>query len=237
MLHAQWQQDPGQRRTVGADKAYDVREFVDLARELNTTPHVTQNVARRGGSAIDARTTRHEGYAMSQHARPRIELKHSRPAAPTKNANWRASTRSSSRSRCSPRSPGGCCCCAISPASSPPRRPPWRSRLGNCRCCARRRSARPCQPRPRSWTPCARSPASAGICGRTVHPAGSCSHAASRSSAPWKRAGPQRNGCGEQVINHEGSARLPVTHDPRDPSDPRPVESVSVAGPEPPMVR
>jgi transposase len=73
MLHAQWQQDPGQRRTVGADKAYDVREFVDLARELNTTPHVTQNVARRGGSAIDARTTRHEGYAMSQHARPRIE--------------------------------------------------------------------------------------------------------------------------------------------------------------------
>jgi hypothetical protein len=73
MLHAQWQQAPGQRRTVGADKAYDVREFIDLARELNTTPHVTQNVARRGGSAIDARTTRHEGYAMSQHARPRIE--------------------------------------------------------------------------------------------------------------------------------------------------------------------
>jgi transposase len=73
MLHAQWQQAPGQRRTVGADKAYDVREFVDMARELNTTPHVTQNVARRGGSAIDARTTRHEGYAMSQHARPRIE--------------------------------------------------------------------------------------------------------------------------------------------------------------------
>jgi hypothetical protein len=73
MLHAQWQRAPGRRRTVGADKAYDVREFVDLTRELNTTPHVTQNVARSGGSAIDARTTRHEGYAMSQHARPRIE--------------------------------------------------------------------------------------------------------------------------------------------------------------------
>ena len=34
-------------------------------RELNTTPHVTQNLARPGGSAIDGRTTRHEGYAMS----------------------------------------------------------------------------------------------------------------------------------------------------------------------------
>jgi transposase len=73
MLHAQWQRAPGRHRTVGADKAYDVREFVDVTRELGTTPHVTQNLARSGGSAIDARTTRHEGYAISQHARPRIE--------------------------------------------------------------------------------------------------------------------------------------------------------------------
>jgi transposase len=73
MLHAQWLQAPGRRRTVGADKGYDVREFVDLTRELGTTPHVAQNLARRGGSAIDGRTTRHDGYAMSQHARPRIE--------------------------------------------------------------------------------------------------------------------------------------------------------------------
>jgi transposase len=73
MLEAQWQRAPGRRRTVGADKAYDVREFVDIVRELGTTPHVTQNVARSGGSAIDGRTTRHPGYAMSQHARPRIE--------------------------------------------------------------------------------------------------------------------------------------------------------------------
>ena len=49
------------------------REFVELMREMNTTPHVTQNLARPGGSAIDGRTTRHDGYAMSQHARPRIE--------------------------------------------------------------------------------------------------------------------------------------------------------------------
>ena len=73
MLHAQWKRAPGRRRPVGADKGYDVRDFVDTTRELGATPHVTQNLARRGGSAIDGRTTRHVGYAMSQHARPRIE--------------------------------------------------------------------------------------------------------------------------------------------------------------------
>lgn len=73
MMHDQWQCEPWRRRTLGADKAYDSVDFVDVMRELNTTPHVTQNLARPGGSAIDGRTTRHEGYAMSQHARPRIE--------------------------------------------------------------------------------------------------------------------------------------------------------------------
>jgi transposase len=73
MLHTQWKGAPWRQRTVGADKAYDVREFIDVTRELATTPHVAQNLARPGGSAIDARTTRHPGYAMSQHARPRIE--------------------------------------------------------------------------------------------------------------------------------------------------------------------
>ena len=73
MLEAQWKRAPARRRTIGADKAYDVREFVDLMRELGCTPHVAQNLNRRGGSAIDGRTTRHVGYAMSQHARPRIE--------------------------------------------------------------------------------------------------------------------------------------------------------------------
>jgi transposase len=73
MLHAQWKRAPGRRRTLGADKAYDVHGFIDVVRDLGTTPHVTQNLARRGGSAIDGRTTRHPGYAMSQHARPRIE--------------------------------------------------------------------------------------------------------------------------------------------------------------------
>jgi len=73
MLHDQWQRAPERRRTVGADKAYDDAQFVELAREIHVTPHVTQNLARPGGSAIDGRTTRHDGYAMSQHARPRIE--------------------------------------------------------------------------------------------------------------------------------------------------------------------
>ena len=73
MVHAQWERAPGRRRTLGADKGYDSFEFVDLLREMDTTPHVTQNLTRPGGSAIDARTTRHPGYAMSQHARPRIE--------------------------------------------------------------------------------------------------------------------------------------------------------------------
>ena len=73
MITAQWEEAPGRRRTLGADKAYDVAGFVEQVRDLNTTPHVVQNLARRGGSAIDGRTTRHPGYAMSVHARPRIE--------------------------------------------------------------------------------------------------------------------------------------------------------------------
>jgi hypothetical protein len=72
MLHAQWQRALGRRRTVGVDKAYDVPEFIDLTRELGTTPHIAQKLARPGG-AIDGRSTRNVGYAMSQHARPRIE--------------------------------------------------------------------------------------------------------------------------------------------------------------------
>jgi transposase len=61
------------RRTLGADKNYDTRDFVAVTRGIGVTPHVTQNLARPGGSAIDGRTTRHVGYAMSQHARPRVE--------------------------------------------------------------------------------------------------------------------------------------------------------------------
>src|SRR5512134_610698 len=50
--HAERTRAPWRRRTVGADKAYDVRAFVGLSRELGATPHVTQNLTRRGGSAL-----------------------------------------------------------------------------------------------------------------------------------------------------------------------------------------
>jgi transposase len=65
---------PGTHRiTVGADKAYDTRDFVNECRHLNVTPHVAQNVKRSGGSAVDGRTTRHRGYEVSQRKRKRIE--------------------------------------------------------------------------------------------------------------------------------------------------------------------
>jgi len=59
--------------TLGADKNYDTRDFVARARALGVTPHVSQNVKRTGGSAIDGRTTRHDGYEQSQACRPRVE--------------------------------------------------------------------------------------------------------------------------------------------------------------------
>jgi transposase len=58
--------------TLGADKAYDTADFVMELREINVTPQVAQNLSGRR-SAIDARTTRHPGYAASQRARKRIE--------------------------------------------------------------------------------------------------------------------------------------------------------------------
>jgi transposase len=62
-----------ERVTVAADKAYDTKDFVAVMRDLNVTPHVTQNEKRPGGSAIDGRTTRHAGYQVSQRKRKRIE--------------------------------------------------------------------------------------------------------------------------------------------------------------------
>ena len=59
--------------TLGADKAYDTQGFVKDLRALRVTPHVSQNVNRPGGSAIDGRTTRHSGYEVSQRIRKRIE--------------------------------------------------------------------------------------------------------------------------------------------------------------------
>jgi transposase len=60
------------RCTVGADKAFDTRDFVDAMRDLNVTPHIAQSTTGRH-SAIDARTTRHPGYEISQRTRKRVE--------------------------------------------------------------------------------------------------------------------------------------------------------------------
>lgn len=65
---------PGTRRvTLGADKGYDTREFVKELRQMNITPHIAQNLKRRGGSAMDGRTVRHAGYTVSQWKRKRVE--------------------------------------------------------------------------------------------------------------------------------------------------------------------
>jgi transposase len=64
---------PGRHRlTVAADKGYDTRDFVANLRTMAVTPHVAQHTVGRH-SAIDARTTRHPGYAISQQKRKLVE--------------------------------------------------------------------------------------------------------------------------------------------------------------------
>jgi hypothetical protein len=68
------EQIPGEHRiTGGADKRYDTKDFVAECRHMEVTPHVAQNLTRRGGSAIDERSTWHGGYQVSQRGRKRIE--------------------------------------------------------------------------------------------------------------------------------------------------------------------
>src|SRR3974377_1027143 len=61
------------RGTVGGDKGFDTADFIAECRHMRVTPHVAQNDGRRGGSALDQRTTRHAGYRISQKKRKRIE--------------------------------------------------------------------------------------------------------------------------------------------------------------------
>ena len=70
----------GKRRriTLGADKAYDVADFVDRMRERAVTPHIAvdgrlSRFGKRRATRINRRTTRHPGYAASQRLRKRIE--------------------------------------------------------------------------------------------------------------------------------------------------------------------
>lgn len=65
--------DQAAARSLGADKGYHTHGFVASCREQGITPHVAQNSARPGGSAIDGRTTRHAGYGISQVIRKLIE--------------------------------------------------------------------------------------------------------------------------------------------------------------------
>jgi transposase len=72
MANAMRKKRRGRRFTLGADKAYDRRDVVHTLQEMRVTPHFTQNDKSRR-SAVDGRTTRHAGYALSQSRRPRIE--------------------------------------------------------------------------------------------------------------------------------------------------------------------
>jgi hypothetical protein len=57
------------RVTLGADKNYDVRDFIQELRGMKVTPHVAQ----KQRTALDQRTTRHGGYQVSQNKRKRVE--------------------------------------------------------------------------------------------------------------------------------------------------------------------
>jgi transposase len=77
MLRAK-RKEVGHRITAGADKAYDAKDHVTSLRAFDVTPHVAQNMGltktgQRRKSAIDRRTTRHQGYGLSQKRRKMIE--------------------------------------------------------------------------------------------------------------------------------------------------------------------
>jgi transposase len=61
------------RVTLGADAGYDTADFIDGCRERGVTPHIAQTRDKRRRSAVDRRTTRHPGYAVSQRIRKRVE--------------------------------------------------------------------------------------------------------------------------------------------------------------------
>jgi IS5 family transposase len=58
---------------VGADRNYDTKSFIAACREMKITPHVARNDKRRGGSAIDGRTSSKAGYQVSQKKRNQVE--------------------------------------------------------------------------------------------------------------------------------------------------------------------
>jgi len=67
----QWQNAQAKRFTLGADRGFDDRGFVAALRDRHVTPHIAMREDRK--SALDGRTTRQEGYALSQRKRKRVE--------------------------------------------------------------------------------------------------------------------------------------------------------------------
>jgi hypothetical protein len=63
----------GHQKTLDADKGYDTRDVVADLRISGITPHMAQNTSRSGGSAIDCRTARHQGYDKLINSRKRFE--------------------------------------------------------------------------------------------------------------------------------------------------------------------
>lgn len=70
LLRRQRRRSGRRQLTVGADRGYDVKDFVAGVRELGATPHIAR---KKRASAIDGRTTRHAGYAVSQRRRKTVE--------------------------------------------------------------------------------------------------------------------------------------------------------------------
>jgi hypothetical protein len=64
--------EAAKRITLGVDRGYDTRSFVEQTRALGITPHMAQNDTNQA-IAIDGRTTCHEGYTISQPKRKRVE--------------------------------------------------------------------------------------------------------------------------------------------------------------------
>jgi hypothetical protein len=126
---------PGRHRiTVGGDKSFETAGFVAGLQELNATPHVAQNISNRR-SAIDRRTTRHPGHAVSQRLRKRTREARQRRCRAAGSRRWRCSAAPATGAR------------SGSAGSSPWRRPTIRS---GCRSCCRRdgEARAPSQPPP-----------------------------------------------------------------------------------------
>jgi len=73
MVHEQWQRAPWRRCTGARQGVRRVRPRRTCCASWNTIPHVTQNLTRPGGGAIDGRTMRHEATRKAQFGRRRIE--------------------------------------------------------------------------------------------------------------------------------------------------------------------